>query len=541
MSRIVYMFLLLIVSFSSCTYYLGPNKWAKRFPETPVVFPEKVKKQALTQQEKMELGTDLFEHWANKKYIGHSNKHDCETIRVRPLLARLLLEKDIEQVNDDILKFEAWGTTGTSSKLNPKGDYDFTEIHWANLLWQFADKPNLLYPKTQEHIIHKLIIDNGSKPDKKAPKTLGLIRETENHILMKETSRYLKNQWLFIYSGQNPENDNTLNGMEAFLIEHLEEMLKTGFYEFNANPYMSFTLEALHVLHDHAHSNEVKHLTKQILDAENWQYALGSFNMNRYAPFRRRMSRVSITTLNEDRHRTFIQIYLAKHYGTSIHKDDFICCNDKALIPLLSDYQLPEQTVQFIKEKPKSYYAKIGHGMKASPEIYYGTPDYLLSAGGLKYGNRSQISPRPITLFLNDGATDINDCFHIPGSGKLNDWNNTGVYKNFAVGNHNVVIPKQYTPIETIGHWQIFKPYENKNLFIHVFNEDGFGLLYIDELRSAVWNNLFESEFFLRKTEEFISYNINSKRKWVIKTGNGKKLDRNFDKWQRIDVKFNSK
>lgn len=538
------MLLFYLLHFSSCTYYLGPNKWEKTFPKEANIFPNKNDNTLKNTINPVSFLGDELKTFSNKNHIVYSDKFKDTILDVRVVFANLLLGKNIDQINTDIQKYTAWGTTGTSSILNKKGDYDFSEIQWINIVYYFKEKPEILYPTTAQHIINFLIIDNGFKPKLKAPKTLGIIRETENHILMKEASRHLKNQWIFTFQNQNEKYDNSKNGMDDFLISHLQEMLKTGFFEFNANPYISYTIEALLILREHTNNTEIKKLCTQILDAENWQYALGSFNMKKYSPFRRRMSRVSITNLDGDRHGALMKIEWAKYHKIPLSEAQLSCCFDKTLVLATSSYILPAQTASFLFNKPNAYYAKIGHGLKSSPEIYFGTPKFLLSAGGLRFGKKSQIVPRPTTLFLNDNANEINDCFHIVGKGVLNRWNNTGVYQNFAVGNQPVNIPTQYPVYEKIGNWDVYKTEEENPVFVCVYSSINFGVIYVSQNQN--YKNILKQNSVLNtKKDKFlftnnysISYNLSNKKKWVISKINDTKTERRFKKWKRFDVNF---
>lgn len=542
MKNILYLSILLFF-LSSCTYYIGPNRWAHSFPEEEYTIPTD---EALLRYKGVEnkfLFEGLYEQQAANNYTQWSKKFQDTIVDPRIILAKLLSYKDLEQVNADIMRYSAWGTTGTSSKLNKIGDYDFSELVWSYIVWQFKDEPYVLFPATAQHIVDKLIIDNGNKTELRAPNTMGLIRETENHILMKEGSRYLKNQWLFQQTGL-AQYDNKLNGMEKFLLKHLEEMKKTGFYEFNANPYISYTLDALHLIYNFAASEEIRTLAKEVMDAENWQYALGSFDYKRFAPFRRRMEHLYDKGLFDDRHGVFIRVEMAKINHEDLELSNLSCCKDRVGIAALSSYRLPEQTARFIEEKPNSYLAKIGHGIKSSPEIYYGCTDYLLSAGGLRWGQKSQISPRATSLFLDDNAKTIDESFHIPGKGKPNKWNNTGVYKNFAVGNQNVQLPSQYIALKEINDWIIYQPNIEKNIYLCIYNAPNFGLMYIHNgtdykavLDKNAHANKLKTSFTFSDTES-ISYKVKRTKRWVIKKINGEKQVRSFGKWPRFDVDF---
>ncbi|MCB9257276.1 MAG: hypothetical protein H6579_09110 [Chitinophagales bacterium] len=532
-----------LLLFSSCTYYIGPNRWAHSFPEKEYVVPNDEAQFRYKSSENKYLFEEVFQQQAQRNYIQWSTKFQDTVLDTRVILAKLLSFQDIEQVNADIMRFKAWGTTGTSSKLNKKGDYDFSELVWSYIVWQFKEEPSILFPATAQHIIDNLIIDNGSKTELRAPKTLGLIRETENHILMKEGSRYLKNQWLFDQTGL-AQYDNKLNGMEKFLIDHLHEMKKTGFYEFNATPYISYTLDALHLIYNFAESEEIKNLAKEVMDAENWQYALGSYDYKRFAPFRRRMEHINDKGLFDDRHGTYIRMEMTKINHDNVALNNLPCCYDRVGLVGLSSYRLPEQTARFIEDKPNSYLAKIGHGIKASPEIYYGSSAYLLSAGGLRWGKKSQISPRVTALFLDDDAKTIEECFHIPGKGNPNQWNNTGVYRNFAVGNQNVQVPSAYLPKECFNAWTVYLVDSDLELHVCVYNAPNFGLIYIHEgtdykkvLAENSTLNKVKSNFYFSETE-YLNYEVKANKKWVIRKINGEKQLRRFGKWPRFDVDF---
>lgn len=527
---------------SSCTYYLGPNRWEHRFVDESYEIPDLVLSQKIVQSKEFKLAPNLLQNEAKKELVNYSSKFNDTILNVRVALANFLLEQDIEIVNQQIQSIEAWGTTGTSSQFNKKGDYDFSQFIFVHLVWYFKDRPDILFPETAAHIMKYLVIDNGSKAKTKAPNTLGLIRETENHILMKEASRYLKNQWLFEQT-QEEQYNNTTNGMSNFLLKHLGGIKKTGFFEFNANPYISYTFEALNVLNNHARDEEIRVLCKKIMDAENWQYALGSYQLRKYGPFRRRMSRESVTSLFGDRHGVLIRVELAKANREELSEKSLPCCNDKSLIPATSDYILPSKIKTYIEEKPTAYYAKIGHGLKSSPEIYQGAPTYLLSAGGLRFGKRSQIVPRPSSLFLNDNAENINDCFHIKGKGNLNKWNNTGLYHNFMVGENEVNIPNTYQAIKNIGNWQIFQPYVNEEMYVCVWSQKDLGIILIEgpNYQEVLALNQTEKELqkiFYFKKNEFVKYKLSSKKKWVIKETIAGSTTRKFKKWKRFDVTF---
>jgi len=73
---------------------------------------------------------------------------------------------------------------------------------------------------------------------------------------------------------------------------------------------------------------------------------------------------------------------------------------------------------ELLFEKGNGYFVKMGYGKDACPEIYAAGKNYLLSAGGVNRGKKSQIVARPITLFENDGVKNLEETFHLSGPGK---------------------------------------------------------------------------------------------------------------------------
>ena len=129
----------------------------------------------------------------------------------RAMLAKLCTGQDIAEVNAYLQKLKPWSVPGSSWELND-GDYDFTETVLIELLYFFGDRPDRLYPESLQHLLDVLLVDEGSKPTLKVPRTFGLLFDTENHLLMTESSRYLKNQWLFTHGNMKPKYNNAANG-----------------------------------------------------------------------------------------------------------------------------------------------------------------------------------------------------------------------------------------------------------------------------------------------------------------------------------------
>lgn len=463
-------------------------------------------------------------------------------------LAKLACGQEVNEVNEYLQQLEPWSGSG-STWFGYKGDYDFTEVILTEILYLFGHKQDLLYPETLEHLLKVLLIEEGGQPREMVPRSLGWVRDTENHQLMTESSRYLKNQWLFKYGSSEiapgkPEYDNKINGLEKWFVHYLDEMLLNGEYEFNSIPYLLYAVQALLNLDAYPDSDEIRAKAHKILDSINWKYALGSSQFRRCAPFRRRFEYANTTSLVIDPHTALMRWWCLPESDNAPGKK--MTRHSQVLFAVLSPYTVPPLVKKWAIEKPYDYFVQIGYGKNGTPEIYSGGPEYLISVGGVYRGLRAMIIPRPITLLLNDGETDINRCFHIKGRGKWWCWNNTGVYKKFAVGNTSVHIPPQYAPVIQEGLWAVFAPDCLKNMYISIYNDNNFGLIYLSEnkdippdkwLSEIIYNNpskekIFSSFVFLDGRK--IEYDVNATPGiWVIKSINGKEIERCYDKWER--------
>jgi hypothetical protein len=101
--------------------------------------------------------------------------------------------------------------------------------------------------------------------------------ETENHILMQETSRYLINALLGANRSQNRD----------WILRFLQQLARRDFYEFNSLPYTKLSLKALYSLEDYAPDQTVATAARGIID---WLYAKEALSANferDHRPYRR--------------------------------------------------------------------------------------------------------------------------------------------------------------------------------------------------------------------------------------------------------------
>lgn len=70
------------------------------------------------------------------------------------------------------------------------------------------------------------------------------VPETESHLLMIESTRYLVNQLPFERTGDEAYKNRT-NGLTDWLLSHLQTFAKHDFLEFNSRPYSRLTMHAI--------------------------------------------------------------------------------------------------------------------------------------------------------------------------------------------------------------------------------------------------------------------------------------------------------
>lgn len=522
---------LLAFNLSGCAYYFG-NSWQHSFKKIPTTEYPKFSERPERPSDQELKTHPLVQHWANKDVVRPQKKDQRGP--ERPLLAKLVAGKDIEFVNNYLLESVPWGNSGTSGALNPKGDYDFTTVILAAILHRFSGDTAVLWDGTEQHLARVLLVEEGGRPHTKTPRTMRIMKDTENHILMTNISQYLKNQWMLAH-GESPEKyDNLQNGLEDFLLDNLEELQTTGQYEFNSKPYEGYTISALLILYSYASSDAIREKVQRVLDSWAWEYMETTSNFRKSAPFRRRMERFKGTSLIDNPSTSIMKAWWLEDTKGTFSLEDIPHNDHQALMALIMDYRPPEVIWD---EDDSERLLLIGHGKGSCPEIHSRGEGFLLSAGGFQRGEASQIVARPIVLMLNDGATDHTNCFHINGKGKWQKWNNTGVHHRFAVGRGPVQIPAQYQAVDSVGGWKLFQPTEH--VTVVTYSSEEFGLIYLPkekvELASLSAANPEHEKGMFTDGSFQIEFDVKAPRgKWVITNMPQEELKRSTDTWSRL-------
>jgi len=485
--------------------------------------------------ETSKLRNEIIDHWTNGKLDDWVDGEKVDLKNPRIVLACLTAGKRIEEVNEYLLRQTATGVSGSRWMLNPRGGYNFTDMAMTPVLYLFHNKPELLFPKTREHLLNNILTIDGDAFTRKVPYLY--IEDSENHILMTESSRYLKNKWLWEHGATDQKYDNKSNGVEKGLRAFLEEIYEYGIYEFHSDPYLGYTFSALLNLHAFA-DGEISLLAEKILDRLNWQYALGSYRFKYFPPYRRKFTNDFRTRIDNDYHTAFMKVW-ASMYADSLNlKIDR--GQHHALWAAIMSYRPPDKAIEWALRKPHDYFVIIGHGYKSCPEIYSGGTEYLFSAGGANQGRSSLIVAKPIVLFLNNSASEMKETFYMHGPSKnMTNWNNTGVYKDFAVTKGPVHIPSTNQPILDQKGWKIHQI--SVKTFLAIYSKTNLGIMAVVNSESAenVVNEILQNNeneqlntAFNHPNGNHIFYELDAPNDtWIISKVNGMSVHRKFQEW----------
>jgi hypothetical protein len=326
----------------------------------------------------------------------------------------------------------------------------------------------------------------------------------------------------------------------------LRQINDNGLYEFNSLPYIGYTISALLNLEGFA-SETVRTAARNVLDYMNWTYAIGSYQLKHYPPMRRRYDKQRIQKITTGYQSVFLKSWLS-FTDVSAYNQDIRHAEVHALTGAAMPYRMADKVKELIFNKEAGYFIKLGHGKKACPEIYSAGTHFLLSAGGANRGKNSLVVARPICLFLNDAADDLDSVFHIAGPGKdFMGWNNTGVYQNFACAAGPVQVPPSFTAVRKNEVWSVYTNADNVLIAVHSENEFGLMAVFENADATTLLTQLTQSNpniELLKTSFQFpggskLTYDVNApKNKWVIISDNVQLLDRDFDNWPLINGDF---
>lgn len=323
------------------------------------------------------------------------------------------------------------GVEGTFS-LKGEGNYDMSEMHLLPMVYRHYDD---LSPAARELLITQLLA-NGRVHRPRRDDTFTRdgnpndwsragfvspgghhidIGETENHILMIVTARYLTNQLLYqrdraIKHDNRRNDDGDSPSCFSLLLSLLRNMLRGDFSEYNAKSYQSETRWALLNLCTYAYDHEVRLGAKMVLDYISAHIAVSTNDLRRLVPFRRKFNDVNAAHDSNG----FMTVGLLADFGgdpmagyfavqagniriyevaSRSAPAPFGIRDTDVVLEALSDYRLPPSIHDlFVNDRSRRFFQRVhrrerkdeveGSRNCDNMEIYASSPSYLITAGG---------------------------------------------------------------------------------------------------------------------------------------------------------------
>jgi hypothetical protein len=384
-----------------------------------------------------------------------------------PSLARIIRNTKMDEVNAMIMHPDTKvvakvGTdfAGIGPFCKRKGDYDFVLTGLIPMAYE-AKKRNNLSKEAWDKLLHTLLNTRGNKHHT-YNRFCGIkVTETENHVLMIESARYLTNQLLAeIYPNKSIYN-NELNGFNKWFLKHLQQFLKNDFIEYNSRPYQGHAIFPLENLINYAKDERVRTAATLVLDYLSAKFAVQSSRLRRQVPISRQKGYSRRDEILPGDHETVRFAQLAGNFQIFQFNEptwSYRYSAKTALFAGISDYRAPDMILDMIINTDQTMYQSISHN---AFEMYTKTPEYVLSAGG-RFWNYVDMGSGiadawayPTNVIPHKGnELKRSELLRIEGHKKEQRRNNTCMFKNFACG-LNVKLPANLPAscIEKKGEW----------------------------------------------------------------------------------------
>jgi hypothetical protein len=230
------------------------------------------------------------------------------------------------------------------------------------------------------------------------------VPESENHQLMINSSRYLKNQIIikaFKAEGRDTSSyEDAQKELKECFFKKFQDIFKNDFEEYNSRPYQRYSITAILNLADFAGDGDVRRAATMVLEATAAKFAVGSIQNRRLVPFRRLMDVIDkfidqgqgIFDLGEgaDHMVGLMLLYSGQTQRlTNANGQVFVSrpgTGDMiyaASSQLQGDFdvKLDEIVLDLAINKSVSYDQRIRHD---GIEIYSSAPSFLITAGGIQ-------------------------------------------------------------------------------------------------------------------------------------------------------------
>jgi hypothetical protein len=405
----------------------------------------------------------------------------------------------ISEINNAIRGQGIHAKSGTSA-CNRTGEYDVALKGYIPLLYRYG---NMLAPDVRYRILHLLNKTGPHDPDDEWISCVLPVPESENHIWMIESSRYLTNQ-LYAKRTADSHFNNARNGMDDYILKRLGNHMINDFIEYNARPYGRYSWAAIQNLADYADNQKVKDAAKGVLDYLSAKAAVSGNDGRRRPPYRRRVSNNKSNYFHEqgDRIKKRFMLYTAptlvmKELTPPNWLEDFAA--SEVVLAAASNYQPPTAVIDLmVNTSHRSYY----QDFSPPGEIYAAEPDFLIAGGGIVgtyaytvagIGKDEDLGVAQPTVLVPTGQfTTSEQMIRFRRPQNQDDFTGRCVAPGFACG-YEPTIPPLYTRIPQCvarrGAWTFIdfssdacKDAEHREFgfFAAVFRgSDGFGLLEV--------------------------------------------------------------
>ena len=290
----------------------------------------------------------------------------------------------LTEINEAIRTQFAYGTGSLVNQLgcHRDGEYDFALKGYLPLIYRWG---HVLAPDVRYRILHLLSKRGAHDPDEDSYQCVVTLPETENHLWLINSSRYLANQ-LWAKRSSDPIYDNRRNGLTNYLIGKLRGELKSDFIEYNSSPYSRFTWMAIQNLYDYAEDPQMKTAAQSVLDYLSLKAAISTSDGRRNPPFRRRVSNGHADFFNPqaDPIKKRLLVYTAP---TPVMKDlkppNWVEDFAGGLVQAAATTYQPPNLILDLLVNPahRSFVQRFDY---TTTEIYAGKSDFLISAGGTR-------------------------------------------------------------------------------------------------------------------------------------------------------------
>lgn len=434
-------------------------------------------------------------------------------------------------------KVEAWTAGITSGRAGTPcgghGDYDMKMKEMIALIYMFQNNPELLTTNAVYNIIQNGLIGYiGPTADKLTwpcvTPTSAVVSavvgypydgtvnypETENHVLMIESSRYLTNQWLYT----NPRGDSRLSQysysdlyknnethLESILLQATARIVHGDAFEANGRSYQGLSATALLNLYSFANSEKIRLAAKNALDMMTTKFSFQSFEGKRFGPTRRNHEYANTLNMHEHDSFTLFMAGLSGGYVWNDDPDNINCFYNivwnanygsgnqlhqglgQALWSSLSSYSIPESSHDFLLNKHNGYWAKF-HPIHYTDEYrIHNKPDYFSTPSQRSINGVRMFAPESYFAhpkFMNVGGGEYN-------SGPLNTLFNK---ENRAYSYSNLARPMVVLTKGNYGAWA-----DNVNLGDNGVLENGYIHRNVSNLEARLLNMQGNAKFWLSK------------------------------------------